>query len=204
METRNNILLAVCATFSILNLVESQNYQQVIYPKDVRDRIWFPYFEPEWTQINTTLKVSDSSDGYDPPLDAFKTAAIPTNASEKMTITWSLDISDDQTYCYIYVADIQQIKMMKKGRAKATVRFTLDDPSMTLSIGFLFDVFKNIFFYSLEGNKKLCVACGTKFPVVLVVASVSSAVIIIIGLVLIVLVRRRKQSAGKGTYKRKI
>lgn len=26
-----------------------------------------------------------------------------------MTITWSLDISDDQTYCYIYVADIQQV-----------------------------------------------------------------------------------------------
>ncbi|CAE5963040.1 unnamed protein product [Arabidopsis arenosa] len=332
------------------------------YPKDVRDRIWFPYFEQEWTQINTTLNVSDSSDGYDPPLDAFKTAAIPTNASEKMTITWSLDISDDQTYCYIYVADIQQVRsneirefeIVLNGKVhfepyrpkrfevktfnntvpqkceggvcrvelSRTSRSTLPPlmnafeifrvidfpqpetnqndviairniqstsglnriswqgdpcvPKQFMWIGLscsvidmstppriialdlsssgltgivppsiqnlsqlqeldlsknnltgdvpeflakmksllvinlsgnnlsgsvpraLLDRKKEGLKLVLEGNTKLCVACGTKFPVVLVVASVSSVAIIIIGLVLIVLVRRRKQSAGKG------
>lgn len=80
------------------------------YPKDVYDRIWEPYFLLESTQITTTLNVTDSSNGYAPPRDAITTAAIPTNASEPLTIIWSLETSDDETYGYLYFAEIQQLR----------------------------------------------------------------------------------------------
>ncbi|CAH8257067.1 unnamed protein product [Arabidopsis lyrata] len=224
----------------------------IIYPKDVRDRIWFPYFEPEWTQINTTLKVSDSSDGYDPPLDAFKTAAIPTNAiiairniqstrglnriswqgdpcvpKQFMWIGLSCSVIDMSTPPRIIALDLsssgltgivplsiqnlsqlQELDMSKNNltgdvpeflaKMKSLLVINLSGNNLSGSVPrALLDRKKEGLKLLLEGNKKLCVACGTKFPVVLVVASVSSAVIIIIGLVLIVLVRRRKQSAGK-------
>ncbi|CAL9222846.1 unnamed protein product [Arabidopsis halleri] len=80
------------------------------YPEDVYDRVWFPYLEPEWTQINTTRNVSGFSFGYNPPQDVIKTAAIPTNVSEPLTYTWLLDSSDDESYAYLYFAEIQQLK----------------------------------------------------------------------------------------------
>lgn len=89
------------------------------YPKDVYDRIWEPYFLLEWTQINTTLNVTDSSNGYAPPRDVITTAAISTNASEPLTIIWSLETSDDETYAYLYFAEIQQL------RANETRQFTI-------------------------------------------------------------------------------
>uniref|UniRef100_A0A0D3DKP2 Protein kinase domain-containing protein n=1 Tax=Brassica oleracea var. oleracea TaxID=109376 RepID=A0A0D3DKP2_BRAOL len=65
---------------------------------------------PFRTQITTTLNVTDSSNGYAPPRDAITTAAIPTNASEPLTIIWSLETSDDETYGYLYFAEIQQLR----------------------------------------------------------------------------------------------
>ncbi|ESQ36145.1 hypothetical protein EUTSA_v10006769mg [Eutrema salsugineum] len=80
------------------------------YPKDVYDRIWFPRFQPQyWTQINTTLNVTDSSSGYVPPRDVITTAAIPTNASEPFTFTWTTETPDDKMYVYLYFAEIQQL-----------------------------------------------------------------------------------------------
>ncbi|KAJ4867962.1 Leucine-rich repeat receptor-like serine/threonine-protein kinase [Raphanus sativus] len=81
----------------------------ISYPKDVYDRIWIPYFPLEWTQINTTLNVSTVSKGYYPPRDIITTAAIPTNASEPFTFTWKLETSDNETYAYLYFAEIQQL-----------------------------------------------------------------------------------------------
>ncbi|CAN6893328.1 unnamed protein product, partial [Brassica oleracea] len=95
---------------TLAHLYFSYSDKIISYPKDVYDRIWEPYFLLEWTQITTTLNVTDSSNGYAPPRDAITTAAIPTNASEPLTIIWSLETSDDETYGYLYFAEIQQLR----------------------------------------------------------------------------------------------
>jgi len=81
------------------------------YPEDVYDRVWMPYSQPEWTQINTTRNVSGFSDGYNPPQGVIQTASIPTNGSEPLTFTWNLESSDDETYAYLFFAEIQQLKV---------------------------------------------------------------------------------------------
>ncbi|XP_020865698.1 probable LRR receptor-like serine/threonine-protein kinase At1g07550 [Arabidopsis lyrata subsp. lyrata] len=237
-----NTYIARTDSLKRLDRLYFTNSNEIIYPKDVRDRIWFPYFEPEWTQINTTLKVSDSSDGYDPPLDAFKTAAIPTNAiiairniqstrglnriswqgdpcvpKQFMWIGLSCSVIDMSTPPRIIALDLsssgltgivplsiqnlsqlQELDMSKNNltgdvpeflaKMKSLLVINLSGNNLSGSVPrALLDRKKEGLKLLLEGNKKLCVACGTKFPVVLVVASVSSAVIIIIGLVLIVL-----------------
>lgn len=65
---------------------------------------------PEWTHTNTTLNVIDSTEGYDPPQDILRTGAMPTNASDPMTITWNLDTATDQVYGYIYIAEITEVQ----------------------------------------------------------------------------------------------
>ncbi|KAL1201979.1 putative LRR receptor-like serine/threonine-protein kinase [Cardamine amara subsp. amara] len=81
----------------------------VRYPQDIHDRIWIPYLLPEWTPTNTTLNVTDPSEGYDPPQEVLRTGAMPTNVSDPMTITWDLNTATDQVYGYIYIADITQV-----------------------------------------------------------------------------------------------
>ncbi|XP_010487652.1 PREDICTED: leucine-rich repeat receptor-like serine/threonine-protein kinase At2g14510 isoform X2 [Camelina sativa] len=95
---------------TIAHLYFTTSEKIISYPKDVYDRIWLPYLQPEWTQINTTLNVTDSSHGYAPPRDVISTAAIPTNASEPLTIIWDLETSDDEMYGYLYFAEIQQVQ----------------------------------------------------------------------------------------------
>ncbi|KAL1201982.1 Leucine-rich repeat receptor-like serine/threonine-protein kinase [Cardamine amara subsp. amara] len=95
---------------SLEHIYFTNSDKAIRYPKDVYDRVWLPYLEPEWSQINTKLNVSDFTDGYDPPRDVVTTAAIPTNVSEPLTYTWNLESSDDETYCYLYFAEIQQLK----------------------------------------------------------------------------------------------
>uniref|UniRef100_A0A0D3C8B1 non-specific serine/threonine protein kinase n=1 Tax=Brassica oleracea var. oleracea TaxID=109376 RepID=A0A0D3C8B1_BRAOL len=88
----------------------SNSDKGVRYPEDVYDRAWSPFLPVEWTQINTTLNVVDSHKDYNPPQDVIKTAAVPANASESMTFSWTLDTSDDETYAYLYMADIQKVR----------------------------------------------------------------------------------------------
>ncbi|KAF2547020.1 hypothetical protein F2Q70_00019575 [Brassica cretica] len=88
----------------------SNSDKGVRYPEDVYDRAWSPFLLVEWTQINTTLNVVDSHKDYNPPQDVIKTAAVPANASEPMTFSWTLDTSDDETYAYLYMADIQKVR----------------------------------------------------------------------------------------------
>ncbi|KAL0703539.1 hypothetical protein Bca4012_069964 [Brassica carinata] len=88
----------------------SNSDKGVRYPEDVYDRAWSPFLPVEWTQINTTLNVVDSHKDYNPPQDVIKTAAVPANASEPMTFSWTLDTSDDETYAYLYMADIQKVR----------------------------------------------------------------------------------------------
>ncbi|EOA37565.1 hypothetical protein CARUB_v10011886mg [Capsella rubella] len=100
-------------TGSLMNIAHLYflNSDKIIrYPKDVYDRVWTPYLQQEWTHINTTLNVSGSPDGYDAPRDVITTAAIPTNVSEPFSFTWNLEASDDETYIYLYFAEIQRLQ----------------------------------------------------------------------------------------------
>uniref|UniRef100_A0A1J3DBC1 non-specific serine/threonine protein kinase n=1 Tax=Noccaea caerulescens TaxID=107243 RepID=A0A1J3DBC1_NOCCA len=80
------------------------------YPEDIYDRFWRPFLPPEWMQIKTSLNVTDSLKDYNPPQDVMKTAAIPNISSEPMSFSWTLESSDDETYAYLYFADIQQVR----------------------------------------------------------------------------------------------
>ncbi|KAG7583785.1 Malectin-like domain [Arabidopsis suecica] len=95
----------------IAHLYFTNSDEAIRYPEDVYDRVWIPYSQPEWTQINTTRNVSGFSDGYNPPQGVIKTASIPTNVSEPLTFTWNLESSDDESYAYLYFAEIQQLKV---------------------------------------------------------------------------------------------
>lgn len=79
------------------------------YPKDVYDRTWIPYFQPEWTQISTTANVSNQNH-YDPPQAVLKVAATPTNLDAPLMINWTLENPDDQIYLYRHFTEIQDIK----------------------------------------------------------------------------------------------
>ncbi|CAE5981726.1 unnamed protein product [Arabidopsis arenosa] len=100
--------------------------KEIRYPEDVYDRIWMPYSQPEWTQINTTRNVSGFSDGYNPPQDVIKTAAIPTNVSEPLEFIWNSESSDDQTYAYLYFAEIQKLKTNETREFKIVANGRLD------------------------------------------------------------------------------
>ncbi|XP_010426071.1 PREDICTED: probable LRR receptor-like serine/threonine-protein kinase MEE39 isoform X1 [Camelina sativa] len=79
------------------------------YPKDVYDRSWIPYFQPEWTLISTTANVSNKNH-YDPPQAALKQAAAPTNLDAPLMMIWSLENPDDQIYLYMHFSEIQVLK----------------------------------------------------------------------------------------------
>ncbi|XP_023638620.1 probable LRR receptor-like serine/threonine-protein kinase PAM74 isoform X1 [Capsella rubella] len=79
------------------------------YPDDVYDRRWRNYFLTEWTQISTTLEVSNDNN-YDPPKKALETAATPSNASAPLTISWTPDNRSDQYYVYSHFAEIQDLQ----------------------------------------------------------------------------------------------
>ncbi|KAL0797469.1 hypothetical protein Bca101_052643 [Brassica carinata] len=111
---------------TLAHLYFSYSDKIISYPKDVYDRIWQPYFLPEWTQINTTLNVTDSSNGYAPPRDVITTAAIPTNASEPLTIIWTFDTSEDETYAYLYFAEIQQLRANETREFKVVANGRVD------------------------------------------------------------------------------
>ncbi|CDY15619.1 BnaA08g29030D [Brassica napus] len=111
---------------TLAHLYFSYSDKIISYPKDVYDRIWEPYFQLEWTQITTRLNVTDSSNGYAPPRDVITTAAIPTNASEPLTIIWSLETSDDETYAYLYFAEIQQLRANETREFKVVANDRVD------------------------------------------------------------------------------
>nr|VDD20652.1 unnamed protein product [Brassica oleracea] len=79
------------------------------YANDTYDRIWNPYFWKEWTQISTTLDAGRPN-SYDPPKDALKNAATPTNASGPLTIRWSSANPDAQYHLYAHFSEIQDLQ----------------------------------------------------------------------------------------------
>ncbi|KAJ4911033.1 putative LRR receptor-like serine/threonine-protein kinase [Raphanus sativus] len=89
------------------NLIKSGS--NLRYSNDTYDRVWESYFKMEWNQISTTLDV-DNSNKYEPPKDALKVSATPTNASAPLTIEWSSANPDAQYYLYAHFAEIQDLQ----------------------------------------------------------------------------------------------
>ncbi|VVB16611.1 unnamed protein product [Arabis nemorensis] len=93
--------------FGRIYLRDSDKY--IRYPSDIYDRVWTSYFMKEWTQISTTLEVSNSNK-YVPPKDVLATAATPTNSSAPLTIQWRSSNVNDQYYLYVHFAEIQELQ----------------------------------------------------------------------------------------------
>lgn len=86
-----------------------QDFGQCRYPSDFYDRIWVPYFEPEWRQISTTLKV-DKNNNYLPPQDALMNAAIPANVRARLSFTKDLEFPNDRLYMYFHFSEVQALQ----------------------------------------------------------------------------------------------
>ncbi|CAF2116315.1 unnamed protein product [Brassica oleracea var. botrytis] len=49
------------------------------YPEDVHDRLWSPFFVPEWRLLRRSLSINTSDNEYDIPEDILVTAVTPAN-----------------------------------------------------------------------------------------------------------------------------
>jgi len=78
------------------------------YPDDVYDRVWSPFFLPEWTQITTSLDVNNSNN-YEPPKAALTSAATPGDNGTRLTINWTLDNPDEQIHLYVHFAELEPV-----------------------------------------------------------------------------------------------
>lgn len=83
-----------------------QDFGQCRYPSDIYDRIWVPYFEPEWRQISTTIKLNNSN-YYFVPQDVLMTAAIPANVSARLSFTKDLEFPNEKLYMYFHFSGVQ-------------------------------------------------------------------------------------------------
>lgn len=80
------------------------------YPEDVHDRLWTPFFKPEWKLLEASFPVNASDNGYDIPENVLVTAATPANVSSPLTISWNVETPEDLLYGYLYVTEIQSLK----------------------------------------------------------------------------------------------
>jgi len=81
----------------------------VRYPDDVHDRTWFAFSEDELKIVNNTVD-TDFDNPYDPPKAVISTAAIPTNASSPLILTWQPSNPEDQMYIYIHFLELQVLR----------------------------------------------------------------------------------------------
>ncbi|XP_009150292.1 probable LRR receptor-like serine/threonine-protein kinase MEE39 isoform X1 [Brassica rapa] len=107
----NDTYLAISGSLKLnFRMYLSNSTALLRYPKDVYDRTWVPFFQPDnWTHISTTANVSNKNH-YDPPQAVLKGAAIPKNLDGPLMITWRLENPDDQIYLYRHFAEIQDIE----------------------------------------------------------------------------------------------
>ncbi|KAL1201977.1 putative LRR receptor-like serine/threonine-protein kinase [Cardamine amara subsp. amara] len=82
----------------------------VRYPEDIHDRLWSPFFMPEWKLLRTNLSINTSDNDYDIPEDVVTTAATPANVSSPLTISWNLETPDDLVYAYLHIAELQSLR----------------------------------------------------------------------------------------------
>lgn len=79
------------------------------YPDDVRDRIWFSWFDSPYQEIRTSLKINNA-DTYEIPKTVLKSAATPKNASGPLHINWVPMPSNAKVYLYMHFAEIQTLE----------------------------------------------------------------------------------------------
>ncbi|CAA7017652.1 unnamed protein product [Microthlaspi erraticum] len=94
-----------------LQLVQRQfkKSRDLRYPPDAYDRQWKSYLEYGEIEINTTLTVDVSNPFGLPDLIAMS-AAIPENASNGLTFTWSPEKPSDKHLVYLHFAEIQDLQ----------------------------------------------------------------------------------------------
>ncbi|XP_018435752.2 probable LRR receptor-like protein kinase At1g51890 [Raphanus sativus] len=81
----------------------------VRYDEDINDRTWVPYIDKNNSVITTNFAV-DTSNFYNVPQVVARTAAIPVDESQPLTIDWTLDEATAQSYIYMHFAEIQNLK----------------------------------------------------------------------------------------------
>ncbi|KAG2251279.1 hypothetical protein Bca52824_081415 [Brassica carinata] len=79
------------------------------FSTDFHDRTWIPHLDNQIVSISTNLLVN-TSNSYDVPQTVAKTAAIPANTSQPLTLDWSLDEINAQSYIYMHFAEIQDLE----------------------------------------------------------------------------------------------
>ncbi|XP_019091490.1 PREDICTED: probable LRR receptor-like protein kinase At1g51890 isoform X2 [Camelina sativa] len=90
----------------------------VRYDEDVHDRTWTPFLGNKTSVISTDASV-DTSNFYNVPQPVAKTAAVPANATQPLTIDWTLDDITAQSYIYMHFAEIENLE------ANATREFNI-------------------------------------------------------------------------------
>ncbi|KAF8046257.1 hypothetical protein N665_3909s0004 [Sinapis alba] len=81
----------------------------VRYADDIHDRGWTPFLDSQKKSINTNLFVN-TSNFYNVPQVVARTAAIPANENQPLTINWSLNEITTQIYVYMHFAEIQNLE----------------------------------------------------------------------------------------------
>ncbi|CAA7050057.1 unnamed protein product [Microthlaspi erraticum] len=80
----------------------------VRYDEDIYDRTWLRQLDNQTVTISTDLLVN-TSNLYNVPQPVAKTAGVPANASQPLTLDWSLDDINAQSYIYMHFAEIQDL-----------------------------------------------------------------------------------------------
>ena len=102
-----------CFVFALFFFVEiNKNGDSLAlsrYDEDIKDRTWVPYIDKNNSVIRTDVAV-DTSNFYNVPQVVARTAAIPVDESQPLTIDWTLDEVTAQSYIYMHFAEIQNLK----------------------------------------------------------------------------------------------
>ncbi|KAK8543691.1 hypothetical protein V6N13_025863 [Hibiscus sabdariffa] len=80
------------------------------YKDDIYDRIWSPYKSPSWNVVSTSLEINSNGNGYRAPLEVMRTAATPSNGSDRLELSWTADDDDTEFYVYMYFAEVQRLE----------------------------------------------------------------------------------------------
>ncbi|XP_024011821.1 probable LRR receptor-like serine/threonine-protein kinase At5g59680 [Eutrema salsugineum] len=100
-------------TYGSLKLLRRIYYTKsdayIRYPGDAYDRIWNPRSRSWLTHISTTKDVSNGGN-YNLPEAVRQNAAIPTNVSDPLRITWTSENPNDEYYTYEHNAEIQDLQ----------------------------------------------------------------------------------------------
>ncbi|CAF1823987.1 unnamed protein product [Brassica oleracea var. botrytis] len=68
------------------------------------------YFPPTKQVISTNLLVNSTNSFYDVPQRVVKTAAVPANSSQPLTLNLTLDETTAESYIYMHFAEIQNLE----------------------------------------------------------------------------------------------